>query len=314
MILQMKTLIIIDPLDTLNSATDSSLVMMAEATKRYGEVYICEAEHLSVDSGQVCGHIQKIKVLDNNYKHEVFEVSDIAVNLFDLVFIRKDPPFNENYLHLTNILDLLPKHVRIVNRPSGLRQANEKIFALQFPELMTQTIVSGRYQEIASFQKRIGKTIVLKPLDMFGGEGIVKLKQGNDELLRQSVATLSNQGRRLIMAQAFIESVYDGDKRIVLVGGEPVGAILRLPKEGDFRANLHAGGCAVATEITQKDRDICQRLRQSLLEHGLILVGVDLIGGFLTEINVTSPTCFQEIARTSGVHIEKRLFDYVEKM
>ncbi len=244
-----------------------------------------------------------------------FEVGPFEVlsgETLDAVLIRTDPPFDIDYLRVTQLLDLLRPRPFLLNRPSGLRDANEKLAALAFPDLSPPTLVSSDPAEIASFRREVGGAIVLKPLDGFGGLGILPVRDGDpqgDDRIRDATAG----GNRPILAQQIVPGAEAGDRRVLLLDGEPIGALLRRNDTGGFTHNLATGGTAHRSAVTEADRALCRRLAPWLRERGLWLVGIDLLADRLIEINVTSPTCVQEINRLDGVALERRIVDFVEQ-
>ena len=230
----------------------------------------------------------------------------------DVVFQREDPPVDAEYVTSTQILTLC-RRARVLNRPQGILAANEKLYAQHFPELMPETLVSRRIPDLIDFMARLGGEMIVKPLDGRGGEGVFHLRHDDRNLfsiLEQSTAF----GARRAMAQRYLPEVRKGDKRILLLEGEPLGALLRVPSERETRANLHVGGVAAPARLDEADRRIVERLGPALRRDGLFFVGVDVIGGFLTEINVTSPTGLQEIDALEGVRLEGRILDAVERL
>ena len=238
-----------------------------------------------------------------------FEELDLAG--FDIVLMRQDPPFDMAYITATHLLELLPEDgPLVVNDPAAVRNAPEKLFVLRFRELMPPTLLTLDREAIDAFRQEHGE-IVLKPLFGNGGAGVFHLRPGDDNLgsLLEMYASVY---REPVMVQRYLPEVRQGDKRIILVEGEPVGAVNRVPPEGEARANLHVGGRAVKTGLTAREREICAAIGPSLREHGLVFVGIDVIGDYMTEINVTSPTGIQEIARLDGVDLAPNIWDAIE--
>src|SRR5690606_32633889 len=232
---------------------------------------------------------------------ELGERERIDLESVDAIFVRKDPPFDDNYLWLTLLLEHVRGKTLVVNDPQGLRNANEKLYAMRFPEVAPRTLVSADKGEILRFVSEVGGQAVIKPIDGHGGEGVFKLEAGhmNQNTLGE---TLTRHGTRLAMVQAFIPEVTKGDKRILLVDGEPLGAILRVPQKGDLRSNIHVGGRVERSELDAHDRRIVAAVADTLRREGLYFVGLDVIGGMLTEVNVTSPTGIQQMTRLDGVN------------
>jgi glutathione synthase len=230
----------------------------------------------------------------------------------DAVFIRKDPPFDQAYAHATLLLEGLRGRTLIVNDPRGLREANEKLYALEFPAHVPPTLVSADRAAIRAFVDEIGGEAVIKPVDAAGGFGVLRLC-GDDPNARAIVDLLTHEGRRLVVVQQFIAAVSEGDKRVLLLDGEPLGAVLRLPTGGDFRANIHVGGRVLPAELTAAERAIVADLAPRLRADGLVFVGLDLVGERLTEVNVTSPTGIRELGRFTGERLSDRVIGWVEE-
>ena len=227
---------------------------------------------------------------------------------FDVVWMRKDPPFDMTYIFTTYLLDLVPPRTLVLNHPAGLRSRNEKLFAAAFVDLTPPTLISRDARRILAFTEALPGRVVLKPWDGNGGRGVLVSQRG-DPNLRSMVELLTDNGRSFILAQQHLPEIAEGDKRIILVDGEPGGAVLRVPGHGDHRGNLHVGATAHPTTLTPRELEICARIGPTLRREGLVFVGIDVIGGCLTEINVTSPTGIQEVNRFDGVALEARIVD-----
>jgi glutathione synthase len=253
-------------------------------------------------------HMQRVRELPI----ELGEPATIWLEDVDAVFIRKDPPFDDGYLWLTLVLEHLRGKTLVVNDPQGLRNANEKLYATHFPEVMPTTIVEAQKARIRAFAESMGGVAVIKPIDGHGGEGVFMLRM-DDKNWNAIVEHVTRNGTRLAMVQSFIPEVVEGDKRILLIGGEPIGAILRVPKSDDMRSNIHVGGTVVHAELTAADRRIIEVVRPRLHAEGLYFVGLDVIGGKLTEVNVTSPTGIQQMSRLTGTCVEGKVIDWLEQ-
>ncbi len=298
----MKHLFIIDPIETLNPAGDTSLAFM-DALRVLGSTScIATLSDLFSRGDTAFAHTQEVEVnLEQstspiNARTSCYKLgtkSTFALSNFDIIWMRKDPPVDAGFLNATMILDLAESDCLIMNRPSSLRIVNEKMWCLRFPELMPETQV---IQKQSDFQSLIEEWehVVLKPLDGAGGRGIMVLKNG-DRNANSAFELLSEDQSKLVMIQRFIPGARKGDKRILLLDGEPIGCMNRLPAEGDHRANMHVGGSVNAIELREEDLTICKTLKPHLRALGLHFVGIDVIGGRLTEVNVTSPTGVQEI-------------------
>jgi len=237
--------------------------------------------------------------------------ADLELRLLDAIFVRKDPPFDTEYLHATQMLDLVRGETLVLNDPAGLRAANEKLFALQFAEWMPKTIVTRDRDEIFRFLHELGGVAILKPLDGAGGSGVVLLRK-EDKNARALVDMQTHEGTQWAMVQEFQPGISEGDKRVLLLNGRPLGAILRVPRSDDIRANIHVGGSVFGTELSEHEQQLCAAVGPQLVKQGLYFVGLDLIGGKLIEVNVTSPTGLQELGRLTGSQPEREVMKWVE--
>jgi glutathione synthase len=246
---------------------------------------------------------------------EVLDESVRAISSLDVLFLRKDPPVDVDFLHATQLVELCGKGRPPVylNSPQGIRDANEKLFALNFPELMPETCVSRERSVLMEFILRHPGGTILKPIDGFGGKGIVFVSHG-DRNTRSLLEMITDHGSESIIAQAYVPQSRQGDKRIILVDGEAVGAVLRVPSEDDHRGNMAAGGTPVKTTLTEREREICAKLKPKLLERGLLLVGIDVLGDYLTEVNVTSPTGLVEIDALDKTCVEAHVINLAERL
>jgi glutathione synthase len=243
----------------------------------------------------------------------VLEAATVPFDNLDVIFMRKDPPFDIGYVFSTYLLDAVDaRRTLVVNRPSGLREANEKAFILRFPELTPTTLVTQRPLDMLAFLDEQGGQCIVKPLDGAGGAGVLLLRR-DDPNLTSALELVSDFGRRYVMCQAYVPAAKLGDKRIILIDGRPVGATLRVPKEGELRGNIHVGANCVKTDLSPRDLQICETLGPILRELGLWFTGLDVLGDYLTEVNVTSPTGIQEINRLNGVCLEADMWDWVER-
>ena len=239
------------------------------------------------------------------------EAEDVCLHEVDAIWVRKDPPFDSGYLYCTLLLDTVKTDTFVLNDPNGLRAANEKLYACRFPELMPKTLVASEKARIKRFVASVGGRAVIKPLDGAGGEGVMTLTEG-DLNLNAIIELTTHHGRRLAMVQEFLPAVREGDKRILLLDGQLLGAILRVPQQGDVRSNIHVGGSVVQAKVTEEERRIIETVAPSLREDGLYFVGLDVIGGKLTEVNVTSPTGIQQMTRLDGVNYPAQVIAWIE--
>jgi glutathione synthase len=227
--------------------------------------------------------------------------------------MRKDPPFDMKFFFATHVLSLIdPSRCFVMNDPRGLREANEKLYALRFPEQIPQTLVTSDMRRLKYFMEELGGEMIIKPLDGSGGSGVFYLNT-QDRNTNAILEAATDNGRRMIMGQRYLPEIRQGDKRIIVLDGAPLGAVLRVPLETETRGNIHVGGQCVRTEVTERDREICAALAPLMRADGLYFVGLDIIGNYLTEVNVTSPTGIQEINALNGVRLESQVIDFVEQ-
>jgi glutathione synthase len=301
-----------DPIDTINIDADSTFALALEAQARGHALYHYLPQALTLRDGRLHARGRPLQVFrrqGNHHHFGSFEELDLAG--FDIVLMRQDPPFDMAYITATHLLELLPEGgPLVVNNPAAVRNAPEKLFVLRFRELMPPTLLTLDPAEIRAFWQVHGD-IVLKPLFGNGGAGVFHLRPGDDNL-NSLLEMYSSVYREPVMVQRYLPEVRQGDKRIILVEGEARGAVNRVPAEGEARANLHVGGRAQKTQLTARERDICTAIGPTLREQGLVFVGIDVIGDYMTEINVTSPTGIQEIARLDEVDLAPDIWDAIE--
>jgi len=286
---------------------------MLEARRRNWDIYTFDSSDMFHLKGEVFAKARNTLVADSHSNwHECEEAEILQLKEIDVVFMRKDPPFDMDYIYATYLLEQLEASgVMVVNKPSSLRDANEKLFALNFPELIPKTLVSSNNEKLSVFIND-NVDVVVKPLDGMGGTNIFKLKKGDDN--EELLLKLTNNGQRYIMAQEFLPEIKHGDKRILLINGKPVDyALARIPAEGNFKGNLAAGAIGVGQPLSERDRFLCKQIAPTLIEKELIFVGLDVIGDYITEINVTSPTCIRELDSQFGLNISSELLDVVEE-
>lgn len=301
-----------DPVESIDINGDSSFALGLEAEARGHALYFYEPRHLSLIDRRVIAKARPLSLRREVGNHATVgapEAIDLAK--VDVVLMRQDPPFDMSYITATHILDHIHPETLVVNDPAEVRNAPEKLFATHFDGLMPPTLITADKEELEGFRSR-HKDIILKPLYGNGGAGVFRLKP-DDENFNSLVEMFSERSREPIIAQAYLPEVRAGDKRIILVNGEPAGAINRIPAEGEARSNMHVGGRAVAVDLSPRDREICEAIGPTLREKGLIFVGIDVIGNYLTEINVTSPTGIQEIQRFGGADIAALIWDVIEE-
>lgn len=309
----MRFVFVMDPVSTVIVDEDTSFALMLEAQSRGHRVDHCLASDVGLRGRRVVARVRRATMqLDANTPVELDEPEDIDLADVDAVFIRKDPPFTEEYLWLTLVLDHLAGVTLVVNSPQGLRAANEKLYAHNFPEVVPPTIMTSHKDEVLRFLNDVGGKAVIKPIDGHGGEGVFLLAQG-DNNINGLIEAVTRLGSRNAIVQALIPEIYDeGDKRILLVDGKLLGVVGRVPSKGDLRSNVHVGGSAAPAQISPADERIIETIRPRLLADELFFVGLDVIGGKLIEVNVTSPTLIQQMSRLSGKNLSARVIDALE--
>jgi glutathione synthase len=310
----MRILVILDALEVLELAGDTTYAIMLEAQRRDHELWTCQIAHLSLEHEDAVAAARPTRVALAETPAEAFttgERTPIPLSAFDVVLMRKDPPLDIAYLQATWILEQARGQVRIVNDPRGLRELNEHLAILRFPELIPPTIVTRDPARLQAFLREQGGAIIVKPVDGYGGRGIFLIRLG-DPNTSSMIETATADGAEWTMAQRYLPEATEGDKRIVLVGGEPVGAVLRVPPPDEARGNLHVGATARKTELSPEDWAIIRAVKPVLAEHGILFAGIDVIGGRLTEINITSPTGIRHIDALEGGNSAAPLFDALE--
>jgi glutathione synthase len=300
-----------DPIESINIAADSTFALALEAQARGHALYHYLPSRLTLRGNRLSTRGQRLEVRREHGKHfKLGEIETIDLAGVDVILMRQDPPFDMAYITATHLLDHVRETTLVVNDPRSVRNAPEKLIATHFAALMPPTMVTSDREAITAFRHEHGD-IILKPLFGNGGAGVFHIKPGDDNL-NALLELFTVLYREPIMVQRYLPAVRQGDKRIVLIDGEPAGAVLRVPAAGEARANLHVGGQAKKTELTRRETEICAALGPALREQGLIFVGIDVIGEYLTEINVTSPTGIQEINRLDGKKLEVLVWDAIE--
>ena len=309
---QRKVAFQMDPMETVNINGDSTFVLMLEAQARGYELWHYLAEDLSYREGVVYAEARPVTVRREEGNHFTFgEPTCIKIADMDVVWMRQDPPFDMAYITATHLLELVADETLVVNNPAEVRNAPEKLFVTKFIDLMPPTLITRREDEVKKFRADFGE-IIVKPLYGNGGAGVFHLKEGDSNLGSLMEMFLASS-REPVMVQQFLPDVVKGDKRIILVDGEAVGAINRVPAKGEIRSNLVAGGSAEKSGLTEREVEICERLKPELKSRGLTFVGIDVIGDWLTEINVTSPTGLQSVNQFDGVSLEAVIWDALEE-
>ena len=310
----MKLGVVMDPIESINFKKDSTLAMMIEAQSKGHEIFYITPNALFIDSGIAFASSAKIEVKDNPSDwFSLEEEKIIKLSELNSILMRQDPPFNSDYIYNTYVLEMASREgVNIFNNPRSLRDCNEKVYASEFPQCCTKHLVTSNKLLLSQFVEEY-KDTVIKPLDGMGGASIFRLKN-NEPNLNVILETITHHFTQKVMIQEYIPQISEGDKRILVINGEPMGAaIARIPAEGELRGNLAAGASAVAKSLSERDMWICKEVGPSLVKKGLLLVGLDIIGDYLTEINVTSPTCFKEYKELCDIDVAKTFIDSVEE-
>ncbi|MGH6989664.1 MAG: glutathione synthase [Stellaceae bacterium] len=300
-----------DPMEALNIAADSTFALQLEAQRRGHVLYHYLPRDLSLRDGRLTARARRLEVRRESgrqFGYGGFETLDLAT--MDIILMRQDPPFDMAYITATHLLEHVRDEVLVLNDPVAVRNAPEKLFATHFDGLMPPTLITSDRDAIGQFRAEHGE-IILKPLYGNGGAGVFHLRPEDDNL-NALIEMFTGMSREPIMVQRYLPEIRAGDKRIILIDGVAAGGVMRVPSAGEARANLHVGGKAEKTVLTPRERDICAAIGPTLAEQGLVFVGIDVIGDFLTEINVTSPTGIQEINRLDGVTLEVPLWDAIE--
>jgi len=305
--------VVMDPISSIKIKKDSTFAMMLEAQARGWELYYMEMADLYLQDAICYAFMRQVKVKDDSSGWFTLDAgSHQPLSKLDVVLMRKDPPVDMEYYHATQLLERAEADgVLVINKPSALRDANEKLFTAWFGNCTCPTLVSRNMQQLKEFLRE-QQDIIVKPLDAMGGASIFRIKI-DDPNTNVILETITQQGRSYAMAQTFIPQIKQGDKRILLINGEAIPyALARIPAAGETRGNLAAGGKGVGVALTERDFWICEQVAPTLKEKGLVFVGLDVIGDYLTEVNVTSPTCIRELDAQYGINISAKLMDYIE--
>ena len=312
--MQLKLGIIMDPIESIKTVKDSSFAMLLAAQKRSWPLYYMQQSDIYMVGATAMARAQRIEVTDNTENwYSTQPAEDIELASLNAILMRKDPPFDIEYITSTYILEMAElKGSLIVNRPASLRDANEKMFITHFPQCCTPMMVTSNASLVRQFINE-QKDVIVKPLDGMGGESIFRLTP-DDPNTSGILETITHHGQKTIMAQRYIPEITAGDKRILLINGEAVPyALARIPAQGETRGNLAAGGSGIGIELTERDHWICQQVGPSLKERGILFAGIDVIGDYLTEINITSPTCIRELDKQFNLDIAGQLMDCIEQ-
>jgi len=307
----LKIALQMDPVDSIQIAGDSTFALGLEAQNRGHSLWYYTPDRLSLDAGEVVARGQNLKFYDKVGAH--FTVGDLerrALDDFDVILMRQDPPFDMAYITTTHLLEMLGPKTMVVNNPAEVRNAPEKLFVMLYPDLMPATLISRDETAIKAFREK-HSDIIIKPLFGNGGAGVFRLQPG-DQNLNSLLEMFFSNSREPVMVQAYLPAVRAGDKRIILVDGVAVGAVNRVPDKGEARSNFHVGGRAEKADLTPRDLEICAAIGPELQKRGLLFVGIDIIGDYMTEINVTSPTGIREIQHLSNIDIAALTWDTIE--
>ena len=305
----MKIGFVMEPIPAKNLKKDSTLLLMFEAQNNGHDIYFIDSKNLFMKGSQPYCKYQKVEVSLNDTNFNVLSSSENTMNFFEIILMRQDPPVDYSFIVNTMILEKAADlGVNVINNPSNLRNLNEKIFALNFPQFCPPTLITSDFEIFNNFLKE-NEHIVVKPLNSMGGDSIFQLKK-DDEHLSEVYSKISKEGEVKFIAQKFLPEISIGDKRILVINGKvPKHAVLRTPPEGEFIGNLAAGGSASTIELNEEDKIIAKTVADKMLDFGLYIVGLDMIGNFLTEINLTSPTCFRELNDQAGENLAKLFVD-----
>ena len=302
-----------DPMESIDIAGDSSFALALEAQERGYKLFHYEPKNLSLSQLKPVAKLQSLTVQNvtgNHFSLGEQRVADLRTDI-DVILMRQDPPFDMSYITATHILEHVHPHTLVINNPTNVRNTPEKLFVTHFENVMPPTLITSDEEEIFGFRKEF-KDIIVKPLFGNGGAGVFHIKP-DDENLSSLIELHKTFYREPLMIQEYVPAVRQGDKRIILIDGKPVGAVNRVPAKGEARSNMHVGGKPMKCELTGRDIEICEIIGPSLKEKGLLFVGIDVIGNYLTEINVTSPTGIQELSRFEDTNIASLIWDAIEK-
>ncbi|RIX99149.1 glutathione synthase [Aureimonas flava] len=309
--MSLKVAVQMDHVSGITIKGDSTFALCLEAERRGHELFHYTPDRLSLRDGRATARVETMNLVEEQGRHFTLGAPEkVDLSEMDVVLLRQDPPFDMNYITSTHILERIHPKTLVVNDPAWVRNMPEKIFVTEFADLMPETIITKDPDEVAAFRAEFGE-IVMKPLYGNGGAGVFHLTR-EDRNLSSFMETFALLFREPFIVQRYLKDVRRGDKRVILIDGEPVGAINRVPSETDARSNMHVGGRAEPTELTEREREICARIGPALKERGQVFVGIDVIGDYLTEINVTSPTGIREVKRFGGADIAALYWDAVE--
>ncbi len=307
----LKVAMQMDPIESVDINADTSFRIAEEAQARGHDVFVYQPDNLYFEEGQIFAEIKSVHLSRTAGDHVKFgKTQTIDLKSLDVLWLRQDPPFDMHYITNTHMLERLRDDVRVVNDPFWVRNFPEKLLVLEFEDLTAPTMIARNLDAIKSFREKHGD-IILKPLYGNGGAGVFKIRN-DDSNINSLFELFSATSREPLIAQKFLPDVSAGDKRIILIDGEPVGAINRVPAQGETRSNMHVGGRPEKAKLTKRDLEICAKIGPKLRDHGQLFVGIDVIGNYLTEINVTSPTGIQELERFDNINIAQKIWEAIE--
>ncbi len=310
--MSLRILYVMDPMDRVLVDKDTTFAFQLEGQQRGHQQFHCLPPDMFVDRTVPHAAVRPVTVHRAAVHYGFGETQTVPLSFFDVIFMRKDPPFDMAFFFATHVLSLVDQtRTLMMNDPRGLRDANEKLYALNFPDLIPDSLVTSDHTRLKAFMEQMGGEMIVKPLDGCGGAGVFHVHRG-DRNLNAILEASTQYGTRLVMGQRYLPAARQGDKRLIVLDGEPLGGVLRVPQEDETRGNIHVGGDVKQVAVDARDREICARMAPKLREDGLWFVGLDIIGGYVSEVNVTSPTGVQEIDRLDGVCLEARVMDFVE--
>jgi glutathione synthase len=310
--MSLRILYVMDPMDRVLADKDTTFAFQLEGQKRGHQQFHCLPPDMFVDRTVPYAAVRPVTVQRAAIHYAFGEAQTAELSSFDVIFMRKDPPFDMAFFFATHVLSLVDQtSTLMMNDPRGLRDANEKLYALNFPDLIPDSLVTSDQTRLKGFMEQMGGEMIVKPLDGCGGAGVFHVHR-NDRNLNAILEASTQYGTRLVMGQRYLPAARQGDKRLIVLDGEPLGGVLRVPQEDETRGNIHVGGNVLKVAVDDRDREICARMAPRLQADGLWFVGLDVIGGYVSEVNVTSPTGIQEIDRLDGVCLEARVIDFVE--
>lgn len=310
--MSLRILYVMDPMDRVLVDKDTTFAFQLEGQSRGHQQFHCLPPALFVDRTVPHAAVRAVTVHRAAVHYGLGEEQTVPLSSFDVIFMRKDPPFDMAFFFATHVLSLVDQTATLMmNDPRGLREANEKLYALHFPDLIPESLVTSDHTRLKAFMEQMDGEMIVKPLDGCGGAGVFHVHR-QDRNLNAILEASTQYGTRLVMGQRYLPAARQGDKRLIVLDGEPLGGVLRVPREDEHRGNIHVGGNVVQVAVDARDREICARMAPKLRADGLWFVGLDIIGGYVSEVNVTSPTGVQEIDRLDGVCLEARVMDFVE--